>query len=195
MKAMVRSPDGDTNFSNMVAGVLWGDTLVSHLFIIYRDYILLTLIDLIKENGFRLKKGQETHAIPQILDTDYVDVPVLLTITLTQTESLLHSLMQVAGGIGLYMSANKTVFMCFKQEEAIFTISSRALKLGDKFVYLYCNILSTESEINIRQAKIWAAINYMEILSLWQNRKMGFLPSCGCVNATEGMHPMGAKNA
>ena len=47
-KAMVRSPDGDTDFLDIVSGVLQGDRLTSYLFIIYRDYVLQTSIDLIK---------------------------------------------------------------------------------------------------------------------------------------------------
>ena len=33
MKAMVHSPDGDTNFFDIVTGVLQGDTLASYMFI------------------------------------------------------------------------------------------------------------------------------------------------------------------
>ena len=47
MKAMVRSPDRDTDFFENVAGVLPGDTLAPYLFIICLDYILQTSIDLI----------------------------------------------------------------------------------------------------------------------------------------------------
>ena len=36
-KAMVRSPDGDTKFFNIVAGVLQGDTQAPYMFIIWRD--------------------------------------------------------------------------------------------------------------------------------------------------------------
>ena len=50
------SLDGDIDFFDIVAGVLPGDTLTPYLFIIYLDNVLLTLIDLMKENGFTLKK-------------------------------------------------------------------------------------------------------------------------------------------
>ena len=60
-------------------------------------------------------------------DTDYTDDLVLLGDTPTQTKSLLHSLEQAVGGIGLYVNANKTEFMCFKQEGAIFTLSDKPL--------------------------------------------------------------------
>ena len=49
----VRSPDGDTD---IVAGVLQGDTLTPYLFIICLDYVLRTSIDKIRENGFELTK-------------------------------------------------------------------------------------------------------------------------------------------
>ena len=38
---------------------------------------------------------------------------------------------------------------CFKQEEAISTLSSKPLKLVDQFTYLGSNISSTESDVNI----------------------------------------------
>ena len=50
-KVKVRSPDGDTDYFDNVAGVLQGDTQASYLFIICLDYILRTLIDKIKEKG------------------------------------------------------------------------------------------------------------------------------------------------
>ena len=43
-----------------------------------------------------------------ITDTDYADHLVLLKSTPAQAESLLHSLEQTAGSIGLHMDANKT---------------------------------------------------------------------------------------
>ena len=55
-KVKVRSPDGDTEYFDLVAGVLQGDTLAPYLFIIYLDYVLRTSIDKIRENGFELTK-------------------------------------------------------------------------------------------------------------------------------------------
>ena len=58
-KVKVCSPDGDTEYFNIVAGVLQGDTLAPYLFIICLDYVLRTSIDKIRENGFELTKKQE----------------------------------------------------------------------------------------------------------------------------------------
>ena len=62
-KVKVRSPDGDTEYFDIVAGVLQGDTLVPYLFIICLDYVLRTSIDKIRENGFELTK--KTEGTPQ----------------------------------------------------------------------------------------------------------------------------------
>ena len=43
-KVKVRSSDGDTDYFDIVAGVLQGDTLAPYLFIICLDYMLKTSI-------------------------------------------------------------------------------------------------------------------------------------------------------
>ena len=49
-KVKVRSPDGDTENFDIVAGVLQGDTLVPYLFIICLDYVLRTAISSTKDS-------------------------------------------------------------------------------------------------------------------------------------------------
>ena len=75
-KVKVRSSDGDTDFFDMVAGVLQGDTLAPYLFIICLDYVLRTSIDLLKQN---IKSKQYTAQT--ITDADYADDIALLTNT------------------------------------------------------------------------------------------------------------------
>ena len=62
MKVKVLSPDGDTNFFDIVTGVLQGDT--PYLFMICLDYVLPTSIDLMKENGITIKKGKKQMINP-----------------------------------------------------------------------------------------------------------------------------------
>ena len=59
MKVKVRSLDGDTDYFNIVADVLQGDTLAPYLFIICLDYVLRMSFDLMKENSFKL--AEETQ--------------------------------------------------------------------------------------------------------------------------------------
>ena len=56
MKAMIHFLIGDTDFLNIIVGVLQGDTIKPYLFILCLDYVLLTTIDPIKENSFTLKE-------------------------------------------------------------------------------------------------------------------------------------------
>ena len=70
-KVKARSPDGDTDYFDIVAGVLLGDTLSPYLFIIYLDYVLRTSIDKIKENGFELtKERSRRYPVKTITDAD-----------------------------------------------------------------------------------------------------------------------------
>ena len=48
-------------------------------------------------------------------DADYTDDVVILANTPVQAETLLHSLERAATGIGLYVNAHKTEYMCFNQ--------------------------------------------------------------------------------
>ena len=54
-QVFVRSPDVDTEFFNIIAGVLQGDTLAPYLFIIVLLYILRN-VDQNKNLGFTLRK-------------------------------------------------------------------------------------------------------------------------------------------
>ena len=63
----VRFPDGDTDYFDIVAGVLQGGTLAPYLFIICLDYVLRTSVDRMKEKGFNLtKEGSRRHLHKQL---------------------------------------------------------------------------------------------------------------------------------
>ena len=68
-------------------------------------------IDLIKENGFTLKKKARNrwYSAETMTDADYVDDLALLTNTPAQAESLMHSLKQAAGSISFHVNANEAV--------------------------------------------------------------------------------------
>ena len=92
-KVKVRSSDGDTDYFNIVAGVLQGDTLAPYLFIICLDYKLRTSIDKMKENSLKLtKERSRRYSTQTITDADYANEIKLLANTPTQAETLLHSL-------------------------------------------------------------------------------------------------------
>ena len=108
-KVKIRSPDGDTEYFDIVAGVLQGDTLAPYLFIICLDYVLRTSIDKIKENGFELtKKRSRRYPAKTITDADYANDIALLANAPARCETLLHSMERAAAGIGLHINAHKT---------------------------------------------------------------------------------------
>ena len=92
-KVKVRSPGGDTDYFEIVVGILQGDTLALYLFIICLNYMLRISIDKIKENGFKLtKEGSRRYPAQKITDADYADGITLLANAPTQVETLQHSL-------------------------------------------------------------------------------------------------------
>ena len=164
-KVKVRSPDGDTEYFDIVAGVLQGDTLAPYLFIICLDYVLRTSIDKIKENGFELtKKRSRRYPATTITDADYADDIAILANTPDQAETLLHSLERAAASIGLYVNAHKTEYMCYNQTGDISTLEGTPLKLVDRFTYLGSSVESTEKDIETRLTKAWTAINRLSII-------------------------------
>ena len=125
-KVKVRSPDGDTEYFDIVVGVLQGDTLAPYLFIICLDYALKTSIDEIRENGFELtKKRSRRYPAKTITDADYADDIAILANTPNQAETLLNSLERAAAGIGLHVNAQKTEYMCYHQTGDISTLDDR----------------------------------------------------------------------
>ena len=95
MKVKVCSPHGNTDYFDIVAGVLPGDALSPYLFIICLDYMLRTPIDLVKDNGFKLENERSRRYSAQtITDANYADDIALLANTPTQSKTLLHSLEQ-----------------------------------------------------------------------------------------------------
>ena len=152
-KVKVRSPDGDTEYFDIVAGEQ-EDTLAPYLFIICLDYILRTSIDKIRENDFELtKKRSRRYPAKKITYADYADDIAILANTPDQAETLLHSLEWAAASIGLYVNAHKTEYMCYNQTGDI-TLDGTPLKLVDKFTWLIeLLILNSKTENHLTVCK------------------------------------------
>ena len=127
--------DGDTDYFDIVAGVLPGD-IAPYLFIICLDYVLRTSIDKIKENTFKLTKERSRKYPAQTnTDADYGDNIALRANVTANAETLLHRRERAAAGIGLHVNAHKTENKCFNQRDDISTLNGSSLKLVDKFTY------------------------------------------------------------
>ena len=63
----VISPDGETDFFELLAGVLQGNTLAPYLFVIVLDYALRTAIDGREEElGFHLQRWKSRRVGPEL---------------------------------------------------------------------------------------------------------------------------------
>ena len=162
-KVKERSPDGDTDYFDIVAGVLQGDTLAPYLFIICLDYVLRTWIDKINKTVSSWQRSRRYPA-KTITDADYADDIPILANTPAQAETLLHTLERAAAGIGLDVNAHKTEYMCFNQTGDISTLDGSSLKLVDKFTYLGSSVSSTEKDIDTRLTKARTAIDKLSII-------------------------------
>ena len=148
MKVKVHLPDGDTDYFDILVGVLQEDRLTPYLFIIWLDYVLRMPVDLMKENGFKLaKERSRRYSTQTITDADYTDDIARLANIPTQAKTLLHSLEWAADGIGLYFNAVKIEYRCFNQRGNISTLKRWPLKLVDKFTCLGSSVKSTKNDI------------------------------------------------
>ena len=164
-KVKVRSPDGDTDYFDIVAGVLQGDTLAPYRFILCLPYLLRTSIDKIKQNGFKLtQERSRRYPAKTITDADYADDRALLANAPAQGKTLQHSLERAAAGIGLGDNARKTEYMRFNQTGDISTLNGSFLKLVDNFTNLGSNVSSAKTYIDMRLAKAWAGIDRLSVI-------------------------------
>ena len=154
------------------------------MIVIFRlDYVLRTLIDLMKENGLSLAKARSRRFSTQtITDADYVDDIALLANSSALAESLLHSLQKAAGGMVLHIKANKTEYMCFNQypTKDISTLSINSLKLVIKSTYLGSSVSSPGNDINTQLAKAWLTIDQLSVI--WKSDQSDRI-KCNCFQA------------
>lgn len=165
-KALVRSPDGDTEFFEILAGVLQGDTLAPFLFVICLDYVLKNSVDQHREYGLTLSPARSRrHPAKKITDADYADDLALLSDNNVNAQKLLHLLEETAAIIGLHTNAVKTEYMCYHQvDNPIETLNRIDLKKVNDFVYLGSNIASTEKDVLIRMSKAWSALDRLKVI-------------------------------
>ena len=148
----------ETDYFDIVAGVLQRDILAPYQFIICLDYVLRTSFDIMKDNGYKLAKERSRRYHAQLItDANYADDIALLANTPAKAETLLHSLERTAAGIGLHLNADKTEYMRFNQRGNIYTLNRSSLKLVHNFTYLANRSSSTEKDTNTQLAKAWTA--------------------------------------
>ena len=119
-KSMVRSPNRDTEFFDILAGVVQGDTFTPFFFVICLDYVLRISVNKCNEYGLTLELARRRRfPAKKIIDADYVDNLAPLSDNSYNAQKLLHFLEQSEATIGLHVNATKTEYMCYNQDGPI----------------------------------------------------------------------------
>ena len=161
--AQIITPDGETQFFDIVAGIFQGDTLAPFLFIMVLDYALRQAYNSSNsETGIVLepRKGSRQPEI-RLRDSSYADDIALLNKSLALAEELLHSVESAASHCGLYLNSTKTELLAINipGTDTIKSLSGNDLKRVDTFKYLGSSIPDSFHDFKIRKAMAWDACN------------------------------------
>ena len=170
-RAKVCSPDGETEYFDILAGVLQGDTLAPFLFIIALDYALRLAINGKEEElGFTLVPRQSRRVPPvTITDLDFADDIALISDTTEKARELLLAVERECKKIGMQLNAKKTKVMAYNiNDTTITTLDGTVLDVKDDFKYLGAWIASTDQDIRIRRALAWNALHNMR--KVWKSQ-------------------------
>ena len=171
-RAKVITPDGETDFFQIKAGVLQGDTLAPYLFAIVLDHILRnTFAGREKDLGFQLQR-QRSRRVPAVIvtDLDFADDLALLSEEIEQAQEVLHRLETEAEKIGPYCNAKKTEVQVFNQDRPvnIKAKNGETLKVVENFKYLGAWTESSSSDISVRKALAWSACH--KLRKVWSTK-------------------------
>ena len=167
LKAKVSSPDGETDYFKIYAGVMQGDTLAPFLFVIVLDYALRKAIQSREEQfGFTLQPRRSKRiAAKSIRDLDFTDDIVLLSNEIDQARALVHSVEEECLKVGLRINSRKTKAMYFNVDtEPIHTLEwlgiKRAITQQDdqdfKYLGSWCN---KDRDIQSCKALAWKSLH------------------------------------
>ena len=175
LRAKIRSPDGETDYFKIHAGVMQGDTLAPFLFIIVLDFAMRkAILGKEQELGFTIQQRRSSrYPAVAICDLDFADDIVLLSNEIDQARQLLLRVQQECRNVGLELNSKKTKSMFYNTDVAkIFTIDNTEVKqalteTGDQdFKYLgaWCN---QSRDITTRKALAWQSLN--KLTKIWKS--------------------------
>ena len=170
-QARVLTADGETEYFDLMAGVLQGDTLAPYIFVIIIDYVMRKTIGEHGERlGFQLERRRSRRVGPvYITDLDFADDLALLASEIRNAQEMLTRLEMEASKVGLHLNVEKTEVMVFNQENDfdIKAKSGEIIKNVDEFKYLGSYIGSSTHDVKVRKALAWAACNKMR--NVWKS--------------------------
>ena len=169
-RAKVCSPDGETEYFEILAGVLLGDTLAPFLCIVALDYALRLAINGREEElGFTLVPRRSRRVRPvMVTDLDFADDIALISDTAEKARELLLAVERECRKIGLRLNAKKIKVIAYNiNDTTITTLGSEVLEVKDDFKYVGSWIASTGHDIKIRRGLAWNALHGMR--KVWKS--------------------------
>ena len=170
-RAKIVTPDGNTEYFSIVAGVLQGDTLAPYLFAIVLDYVMREAIQGKEEElGFVLERKRSRRHPPIIVtDMDFADDIALVTEEIHQAQQMLMNLENAAAKVGLHLNAKKTEAFSHNQTDSDPLISKEGstIKIVDDFKYLGSWLDSSFHDFEIRKALAWTACHRLS--KVWKS--------------------------
>ena len=170
-RARVITPDGETEFFEILAGVLQGDTLAPFLFAIVLDYAMRQALNGREEElGFKIERRRSRRHRPVVVtDTDFADDIALLCEGIEEAQEMLHLIETESTKIGLHLNVKKTQYMPYNQDDTD-TIHARdgtVIKKVDNYKYLGSWMQSTAKDFEIRKALAWSACH--KLSKIWKS--------------------------
>ena len=165
-QARVITPDGETEFFSILAGVLQGGTLGLYLFAIILDHGMRKAIGGKKEElGFTLHRRRSRRHEPVILtDTDFADDIPTISEEMEQAQNMLRNIEIEGAKVGFRLNAKKTEMMLFNQSVQMDVISrdENKIKVVDNFKYVGAWMHSSEKDFEARKAQAWSACHKLK---------------------------------
>ena len=169
-RAQVITPDGTTEFFEILAGVLQGDTLAPYLFVIVIDYCMRMALEKHQDSGFTVTPARSRRVkAKKISDAEFADDIALVTNTEKEAEELLREVEEVSMSVGLHINESKTKYLVenVMEPQGIVSTDGKPIKLVEDFLYLGAKIRNTEEDVVDRVRKAWAACHSLK--SVWQS--------------------------
>ena len=166
-EATVITPDGETEFFEITAGVLQGDILAPFIFIIVLDYILRLSLDNLNDRGLQIQaRRSRRHPAEHLIDLDFAFDLALITVE--DAEALLQSLERAAALIRLYCNESKTEYITTTESfHSLKYLLGGTIKRVQDFQYLAAWIMDSEKDFKVRKSLAWAACN--KLPKLWHS--------------------------
>ena len=168
-RARVLTPDGNTDYFEILAAVLQGNTLAPFLIAIVLDYAMGQAIDGKEEKlTFKLDRRRSRQQNPTVItETDFADDNALITEDMNQAQELLTRVEIESCKIGLNYTTLEVIHYNQVNSVPVLAKDGSTIKTVDNFKYLGAWMLSSGKDFLVRKALAWSACH--KLRKVWKS--------------------------